>query len=79
MTTLAPYEPGNYTVEEYKTIMHALKKTIPGCAISTDIIVGFLWRNGRWIWNHAQNVWRNGGDMCYHAKYSPRKGTYSER
>jgi tRNA-2-methylthio-N6-dimethylallyladenosine synthase len=69
----------NYTVEEYKTIMRKLQKALPGCAISTDIIVGFCGETDDEFETTLKMYEEMEWDMCYHAKYSPRKGTYSER
>lgn len=69
----------NYTVEEYQNIMQKIKKAIPGCAISTDIIVGFCGETDD-EFEHTYRMYEEmEWDMCYLARYSPRKGTYSER
>jgi tRNA-2-methylthio-N6-dimethylallyladenosine synthase len=69
----------NYHVAEYKEIVKKLKKAIPGCAISTDIIVGFCGETDEEFENTYQMYKDIEWDMCFLAKYSPRKGTYSER
>lgn len=69
----------NYTVQEYIDIMQKMKKAIPGCAISTDIIVGFCGETDEEFEN-TYNMYKDmEWDMCYLSRYSPRKGTYSER
>jgi len=67
----------NYTAEEYKEIMNALRKAIPGCAISTDIIVGFCGETDEEFENTYKTYEEMEWDMCYLSRYSPRKGTYS--
>lgn len=69
----------NYTVEEYQTIMRKIKKAIPGCAISTDIIVGFCGETDDEFEQTYRMYEEMEWDMCYLARYSPRKGTYSQR
>ena len=69
----------NYTVEEYKSILGKVRTALPGCAISTDIIVGFCGETEDEFKNTYQMYKEMEWDMCYLAQYSPRKGTYSER
>lgn len=69
----------NYRVEEYKTIMRKIQNAIPGCAISTDIIVGFCGETKEEFQNTYNMYKEMEWDICYVSKYSPRKGTYSER
>lgn len=69
----------NYTVEEYKTIMKKIQKAIPGCAISTDIIVGFCGETEEAFENTYKVYEEMQWDMCFLSRYSPRKGTYSEK
>jgi tRNA-2-methylthio-N6-dimethylallyladenosine synthase len=67
----------NYTVDEYKKIMRAIKKAIPNIAMSTDIIVGFCGETEEEFENTLRMYKEMEWDMCYLAQYSPRKGTYS--
>lgn len=69
----------NYRVEEYKEIMRKIKEAIPGCAISTDIIVGFCGETEEEFKNTYDMYEEMEWDMCFLSRYSPRKGTYSER
>lgn len=69
----------NYTVSEYKDIFHKLKKTLPDCAISTDIIVGFCGETDEEFENTYKLYQELEWDMCYPARYSPRRGTYSQK
>lgn len=69
----------NYRTPEYKDIMLKLQKAIPGCAISTDIIVGFCGETEEEFENTYKMYEEMEWDMCFLSRYSPRKGTYSER
>lgn len=69
----------NYKTAEYKTILEKIKKAIPGCAISTDIIVGFCGETEQ-EYENTYNMYKEmEWDMCFLSRYSPRKGTYSEK
>lgn len=69
----------NYTMEEYASILQKIRTAIPHVAISTDIIVGFCGETDdefeRTLKMYEEMEW----DWCYMARYSPRKGTYSEK
>lgn len=69
----------NYRSAEYKDIMKKIQKAIPGCAISTDIIVGFCGETDAEFENTCQMYEELAWDNCFASRYSPRKGTYSER
>ncbi len=69
----------NYQVAEYKEIMRKIQKAMPGCAISTDIIVGFCGETDEEFENTYRMYEEMEWDMCFLARYSPRKGTYSEK
>ena len=69
----------NYSVEEYKTIMKKMHAAIPNLAITTDIIVGFCAETEDEFENTYQMYKEMEWDMCFISRYSPRKGTYSER
>lgn len=69
----------NYTVEEYQTIMRKIQAAIPGIAISTDIIVGFSGETDEEFENTFKMYKEMEWDTCFISRYSPRKGTYSER
>lgn len=69
----------NYKTAEYKTILEKIKKAIPDCAISTDIIVGFCGETEQ-EYENTYNMYKEmEWDMCFLSRYSPRKGTYSEK
>lgn len=69
----------NYRMPEYKEIMQKIQKAIPGCAISTDIIVGFSGETDEEFENTYRMYEEMEWDNCFSSRYSPRKGTYSER
>jgi tRNA-2-methylthio-N6-dimethylallyladenosine synthase len=69
----------NYRMPEYKEIMQKIQKAIPGCAISTDIIVGFPGETDEEFENTYRMYEEMEWDNCFSSRYSPRKGTYSER
>ncbi len=68
-----------YTVEQYKEIYDYLKKKVPNCAFSTDIIVGFP--------NETNEQFERTLDLYNYCKYdnaftfiySPRNGTPAAR
>lgn len=69
----------NYKTAEYKTIMQKILKAIPDCVISTDIIVGFCGETEQ-EYENTYNMYKEmEWDMCFLSRYSPRKGTYSEK
>lgn len=69
----------NYKAEEYIEIMNKIKAAIPQMAISTDIIVGFCGESEEEFENTLQMYRELEWDWCFLARYSPRKGTYSEK
>lgn len=69
----------NYTVEEYQTIMRKIQAAIPGIAISTDIIVGFSGETDEEFENTFKMYETMEWDTCFISRYSPRKGTYSQK
>ena len=69
----------NYKTEEYITIMNKLKAAMPNCAITTDMIVGFCGETDEEFENTYKMYEEMEWDMCFISRYSPRKGTYSEK
>ena len=64
-----------YTMEEYLNRVEAIRKIIPGCAISTDIITGFC---GETDEDHKETLSlmeKAGFDYAYMFKYSERPQT----
>lgn len=68
-----------YTREKYIEIIKKIRKAIPDCAISTDIIVGFCGETEEEFLDTCALYEEIGFDMAYLAKYSPRKGTFAEK
>jgi tRNA-2-methylthio-N6-dimethylallyladenosine synthase len=67
----------NYTVEHYLGLIKKIRQTVPNCAISTDLIVGFPGETEEQFQNSCKLFKDVQFDMAYHARYSPRKGTLS--
>lgn len=68
----------NYDVDRFREIVEVIRKYMPDCAISTDIIVGFC---GETEEMHRENVefFREMGfDLAFISQFSPRKGTPAE-
>jgi tRNA-2-methylthio-N6-dimethylallyladenosine synthase len=66
-----------YTVKKYKSIIEKIRRTIPNCAISTDIIVGFCGETEEQFEDTCKLFEEVRWDMAYLARYSPRGGTVS--
>ncbi len=68
-----------YTSEDYKNRIEAIRRFIPGCAISTDVIAGFC---GETPEEHQQTLdmmeWV-GFDFAFMFKYSEREGTLAAK
>lgn len=67
----------NYKIADYLKIINKIKKFVPGCSITTDIIVGFCGETDKEFENTLKTYNRIGWDGAYPAQYSPRKGTVS--
>lgn len=64
-----------YTIEQYKALFDQIKETIPNCAVSTDIIVGFPNETEEQFQKTLDIVNYCKYDNAYTFIYSPRKGT----
>jgi len=64
-----------YNIEQYKTSVNKVKKSIPDISLSTDIIVGFPEETEEQFQNTVRLFKEIGFDMAYISKYSPRPGT----
>lgn len=64
-----------YTKEEYKELFYKIKKIIPNCAITTDIIVGFPGEIKEDFQDTIDLVNELKYDLAYTFIYSPREGT----
>lgn len=68
-----------YTREHYLHLISLIKKHLPDCAISTDIIAGFPGETEGEFMDSVLLMKEMECDMAFMAQYSPRKGTYSEK
>ena len=64
-----------YTKEEYITLFNKIKKIIPNCSISTDIIVGFPNETDKDFQDTLDVVEELKYDLAYTFIYSKREGT----
>ena len=64
-----------YTLKEYDEALKAIRSAVPGCAVTTDIIVGFPGESEQ-EFSESFNYCRNAGFARMHVfPYSPRPGT----
>jgi len=68
-----------YTKEWYLNRIEAIKKIIPGCAISTDIIVGFCGETDKQFEETLDLMNKIKFDFSYMFKYSERPKTLAQR
>ena len=68
-----------YTVEQYRELAYQIRKTIPGVALSTDIIVGFPGETEEQFQHTVELLKELRFDKVHVAAYSPRPGTIAAR
>ena len=68
-----------YTISQYKNLVKKIRKSIPGVAISTDIIVGFPGETEKQFLNSVKLFKDIKYDMAYLNQYSSREGTASAK
>ncbi len=68
-----------YTQEDYRKLVQQIRDEVPGCSIATDIIVGFPGETDEQFEQTYQLLADLKMDVAHLARYSPRKGTVSER
>ena len=68
-----------YTKKEYLELVTKIKKKIADVRLSTDIIVGFPGEDEAAFQNTVDVCKKVGFEIAYINKYSPRKGTVSEK
>lgn len=67
-----------YTVQFYEKLAATVRETVPGVALSTDIIVGFPGESDEQFMNTYRLLERIRFNEVHVAAYSPRPGTLSE-
>ena len=68
-----------YTIDEYRTLFDKIMTRIPGCAVSTDIIVGFPNESDEQFEHTMEIVDYCKFDNAFTFIYSPREGTPAAR
>jgi tRNA-2-methylthio-N6-dimethylallyladenosine synthase len=68
-----------YTVEQYKNLVRTIRDTIPGVALSTDIIVGFPGEREEQFQRTYSLLQELRFDVVHVAAYSPRPRTLASR
>jgi tRNA-2-methylthio-N6-dimethylallyladenosine synthase len=64
-----------YTVDGYRELVYRMRQTIPGLALSTDLIVGFPGETDQQFQHSLDLLTELRFDMVHVAAYSPRPGT----
>ena len=64
----------HYTCDQYRLLIHEMRKNVPGIAISTDLIVGFPGETNEQFLNSLQAIEELRFDVVHTAMYSPRSG-----
>jgi tRNA-2-methylthio-N6-dimethylallyladenosine synthase len=67
-----------YTVAQYDDMMARIRETIPGCAVSSDFIVGFCGESEASFEKTVDLVRRSRFKNSFIFKYSPRAGTKAD-
>jgi tRNA-2-methylthio-N6-dimethylallyladenosine synthase len=67
-----------YTVGEYREMMHRINATVPGCAVSSDFIVGFCGESEESFQKSVELVREFRFKNSFIFKYSPRPGTKAD-
>ena len=67
----------NHTVEDYRKIIHTIRRVLPEATLFTDIIVGFTGETEEEFENTRKVMAEFKYNMAYIAQYSPRPGAAS--
>jgi tRNA-2-methylthio-N6-dimethylallyladenosine synthase len=67
-----------YTVDEYREMMHRIRETIPGCAVSSDFIVGFCGETEESFEKSMRLIEECRFKNSFIFKYSARTGTKAD-
>lgn len=68
-----------YTVEQYRELVHTVRRKVPQISLSTDIIVGFPRETEEQFEHSLSLVKEMKFDVVHVAAYSPRSGTIAWR
>jgi tRNA-2-methylthio-N6-dimethylallyladenosine synthase len=68
-----------YSVAEYDEMLHRVRETIPGVAVSSDFIVGFCGETEESFEKTVRLVERSRFKNSFIFKYSPRQGTKADQ
>jgi len=68
----------HYTFDQYRSLIHEMRKKVPGIAISTDLIVGFPGETDGQFLNSLRAIEELRFDVVHTAAYSPRSGTKAD-
>ena len=68
-----------YTVDQYRAIADSIRARIPGCALTSDIIVGFPGETDAQFQSSCDLIEEMSFDTVNTAAYSPRPGTVAAR
>jgi len=68
-----------YTVEQYRELVHTIRRKVPQISLSTDIIVGFPGETEEQFEHSLSLVEEMRFDVVHVAAYSPRPGTIAWR
>lgn len=68
-----------YTQRDYRELVDTIRRTIPGCSIATDIIVGFPGESEAQFGQTYKVLEDLRLDVAHLARYSPREGTVATR
>ena len=68
-----------YTQADYRKLVQQIRDEVPNCSIATDIIVGFPGETDEQFEETYKVLADLKMDVAHLARYSPRKGTVSER
>lgn len=69
----------NYTIADYRRVIHEIRETIPGVTVATDIIVGFAGETEEHFQGTLDLLAELELDVVHVAMYSPRPKTISSR
>lgn len=67
-----------YTSERYLGLLERIRKAVPGCAVTSDVMVGFPGETEEDFQRTLDVVSKARFDACFTFVYSPRKGTMAE-